>query len=379
MIKTLVLLFIPLNVVAEQWFTVQQEDRPVTVSASGIVVSTDVTHFGPPPGKSWSSVISQLAREGQRVKKGDLLVQFDGSSLDDDVRQRAGNLAVARGELESLIEVQSREIEDEKVVLAAAESLSKKANRKAEQPAELIASMDYDKLIEEKRIANILLQRARQRAVLSKRVREAKRLELEAKIREHEIRLASETAELEAFTIHSPRSGLVMIGMNDDGEKLDVGSQTHPGTLVVRVVDDTKLAVQAEIQEHSAAQLETDQRVRVVVDSAGSAKLNGRVSAVANTVRRKSRNSLSMVRDITVKLAGDLPGTLRLGTSVQITVEIATLKDVIAIPVPAVRYRSGVAGVMLPGNKWQPVVLGERSQNMFIVKSGLTSGQEILM
>ena len=364
------------NAHGERTIELRAEDRPVTISASGIVISTDVLKFGAPPSRNWSLPISQMAEEGKTVAEGDLLVQFDANMLDNRVRELAGTLAVSRGELTSLAEQQAQETADEKVALATAESQATKANRKAEQPAELIAGIEYRKLVEQKRLANERLRRLRQRQPLSARVREAKRREREVDTRRLEIMHAAAVAELEALTIRAPRSGLVIIGTDQFGNKLDIGNPAHPGLAVVELANDRKLAVQAEIPEHLAARLAQGQRVHVTVDSAGGSELEGRVASVANTVRRQSRQSQASVRDITVSFPVDAPKGLRLGMSVQIAVEVAVVPDAIAVPATAVTYRSGSPGVVLANGDWQGVELGERSGDMFVVVSGLEPGQE---
>ena len=372
-----VALLAPFSAAAEQFFEVNLEDRPVTVATSGIVVSTEVLRFGPPPSGNWQTTIAELAQEGQRVEEGDLLVRFDSSSMDDDVARLSGELAQRRSELESLDERQRQEIEDERVALAEAESEARKADRKAEQPEDLIPGVEYRKLVEEKRIANLLMRRARERQALSLRLREARRRELETGVRQLTAKLAAVEKELASFTIRAPRSGLVVLGTDYEGNKVDVNASVHPGLVVVRLEDDTRLAVQAEIHEHAAARLAVGQRVRIAIDSGGEADLVGRVSRVANTVRRRSRFSEAMVRDITVEVEPGQPPVLRLGMSVRIEVELSMLKEALAIPASVLVYRSGSPGVVLKGKGWQPVLLGERSADMFIVEGGLNEGDMV--
>ena len=147
--------------------------------------------------------------------------------------------------------------------------------------------------------------------------------------------------------------------------------------MVVRLADDSRLAVQAEIREQAAARLAVGQRVRVAIDSAAEADLVGRVSQAANTVRRRSRYSEAMVRDITVEIDPGQPSVLRLGMSVQIEVELSMLRQALAIPASALVYRSGSPGVVLKGGGWQSVLLGERSADMFIVEGGLREGDMV--
>ena len=377
LLLVLVVLLAPFSAAAEQWFEVRLADRPVTVATSGIVVSTEVLHFGPPPSSNWQTSIAELAQEGQRVEEGDLLVRLDSSNLDDDVTRWAGQVAQRRSELLSTDEKQRQEIEDERVRLAQAESEARKADRKAEQPEELIPGVEYRKLVEEKRIANLLKLRARERQSLSLRLREAKRKEIETSVRQTAMKLAAVERELASFTIRAPRPGLVVIGTDNLGDKLDINASVRPGMVVVRLADDSRLAVNAEIHEQAAARLAVGQRVRVAIDSAAEADLVGRVSQAANTVRRRSRYSEAMVRDITVEIDPGQPSVLRLGMSVQIEVELSMLKEALAIPASALVYRSGSPGVVLKGGGWQSVLLGERSADMFIVEGGLREGDMV--
>ena len=358
------------------WLRVTEHDRPITIDASGIVVSEDVVRFSAPPNRSWSMVITHLAEEGRHVAQGELLVQFDGSGVDERVRDLAGELAEAREERKSLVERHVREVEDEKVALAAAESRSRKADRKAEQPPELIASVEYQKLAEEKRIAGRLLQLMRLRQPLSDRVRTARLLELEAKIRGREIQHAAAATELESFTVRAPRAGLFVIGTDYQGNKLDVGSSVYPGLLVAELASDTALAVRAEIPEHLAAQLAKDQPARLLVDAAGGVEVAGRVAAVAHSVRRKSRTSPATVRDARISLPPDTQG-LRLGMSVQVTIEVAVAKNALAVPRAALAYQDGAPGVIHRNRGWAPVSLGERSEDMFVVTAGLAAGDQV--
>ncbi len=107
----LLLLFCSGIAVADDWITVEPADRPITIAASGVVTSSDALRFGPPPSRNWRLTITNLAREGTRVKAGDMLAEFDNSSTDDRVRTLEADLNSKRSELESLFETQAREVE----------------------------------------------------------------------------------------------------------------------------------------------------------------------------------------------------------------------------------------------------------------------------
>lgn len=373
----LVLLLLAGSVHADEWTRVEPTDRPITVVASGIVASADSLRFGPPPSRSWRIAITDLAREGTLVKKGDMLAKFDGSATDDRVRTKTAELNAKRTELESLFERQSREIEEDKVRLAEAESAADKAARKAEVNPDVYAALEYKKLVEEKRLAADLYVREQQRGSLVEKVRAAQRAELEADIRrlESEVRGAKQT--LDSFTIRAPRDGLVIIGTDREGRKLDVSDGVNPGIVVVELANPEALVIQAEVPEYAAASIAVGQQAQISLDASGGSEIDGKVSSVASIVRRQSQYSQAMVRDVTVELPEDVITKLRPGMSAKLTIVVDNQRDALAVPSGALEYRDGKPGVMVRGDGWRPVQLGRESAGMRVVESGLRAGEQV--
>ncbi|MDJ0917256.1 MAG: HlyD family efflux transporter periplasmic adaptor subunit [Woeseiaceae bacterium] len=379
--KRLVLLSLLLtgSAFAEQWSELEPVDRPITVSASGIVVSADSIRFGPPATRRWRVTITNLAREGSMVKAGDVLAQFDASSTDDRVRERKGQLNAKRSELESLLETQLREIEEEKVTLAEAKSAAEKAARKADTNAEVYAGLEYQKLLEERDIAADLYRRETERKDLNRRVRDAKKSELEADIRRLESEVAGSERELESFTIKAPRDGLVIVGTDQQGQKLSINDQTNPGITVVELANPDDLIVRAEVPEFAATSITVGQNAVSVIDAVGGTPISGKVIDVGSIVRRQSQFSQAMVRDVSVSLPQEVIETLRPGMSVKLEIEVDTQKNALAVPDDAIQYRAGKPGVVVRGDGWRPIVIGRASAGLHIVESGLEAGDKVAL
>ncbi|MEE4216971.1 MAG: efflux RND transporter periplasmic adaptor subunit, partial [Xanthomonadales bacterium] len=333
--------------------------------------------FGPQPNRRWRIAITELAQEDSRVQTGDVLARFDGSATDDRIRQLDAELNAKRSELASLKETQSQEIEDGKVRMAAARSAADKAARKASAKAELFASLEYRKLVEDRDITQALYEKEQKRAALVTRVRESKQAELEADIRRLESELSGAQRELEEFTIKAPRAGLVIVGTNRQGQKLDTNEQVNPGMVVVELADENKLVVQAEVPEYAANQIAIGQAVNISIDAAGAGDLAGKVLEVASIVRRQSQYSQAMVRDVAVSLPDSGVEGLRPGMSAKLDIVVDTQRQALAVPDEALQYRDGRPGVLLRGDGWRPVALGRRSAGMTIVESGLVAGDEV--
>ncbi|MEM6819904.1 MAG: efflux RND transporter periplasmic adaptor subunit [Pseudomonadota bacterium] len=370
------LTLLPAIAAAQSWHEVRTEDRPITISASGVIAPSEGLLFGPPPSQSWRIAITKIAREGTRVAEGDVLAEFDGSASDDRVKSKQAQLNAKRSELTSLLETLAREVEEDKVRIAAAESDADKAARKAAVDPTVYAGLEYRKLIEERAFTGDTLQREQRRAGLVAKVRDSRLAELEADVRRLESELRAAQAELESFTIRAPRAGLVVVGTGNDGQKLDVNESVNPGMTVVELVDDTVLVVKADIPEFAAARLKNGQSATVTIEAAGGAELKGVVSEISSIVRRQSRFSQAMVRGVTIELAEAAKVELRPGMSTKVDVTVDTVADAIAIPTEALRYKAGEPGVKTRSG-WQSVKLGNTSAGMRIVTAGLRDGMEI--
>ena len=359
-----------------QWVVLEREDRPITISTTGTVESTDKLHFGPPSGRGWRMTIATLVAEGQKVEEGQVLVSFEGSSQDERIADLTSRLNVQKGELVARKEQQVNEIETEKLQLAEARSNAERAARKASQPAESIPAIEYRKLVEYKCRADSMLKQMEARLRLNQRVRKINIELLEVSIIRTEKLLEGAKREQASSTIRAPRSGVAVIGTDWSGNKFDVGDSVHPGLVVVYLVLDDKLGIEASVHEHSSSQVRVGQRVLVRGDAASGDELIGWIDRVDSSVRRESRDSLAMVRGVYIRLEKDNGHQLKLGSSVQVTIETEISKGSLAVPSEAISYRSGFPGVNLASG-WHQVKLGEASGDLVIVLEGVEEGDRI--
>ncbi|MXX94659.1 MAG: HlyD family efflux transporter periplasmic adaptor subunit [Gammaproteobacteria bacterium] len=364
------------TVTAKEYITIEKQDTVIELSASGIVDSEDFISIGAPPNTRWRANIAQIVEEGKRVRKGELLVRFEGGRTDEHIRDLQAQITELEGRMESQKEQLLQEYEQEKLDLASMKSDAERATRKAAIPADVFPGIEYQKLVEEKRLATILYQRALHRKTLNDKSREKRDLWQEKNLTRNQTRLAGSQEILSSYTVRSPRAGIAVVGTDWGGQKLVAGSDVSVGFTVVKVVDDTKLLIRAFVPENVAAKINVGQSVTILSEATGSSELTGRVFSVGNTVRRKSKNSQEMVRDFTVKLDDDYSEVLKIGVSVQLTVEVDHIANAIAIPKEALIYREGAPGVFKQ-NSWVPIILGAASQDVFIVESGIEVGDKV--
>src|SRR5690606_20466474 len=296
---------------------------PAMLRIDGEVYARRTAPLMPPAiDRMWQFNITQLAPDGDPVEEGQMVVAFDSSQVARELTEKQSQLEAKRREMEKLELDLAERTRSESLATASAKAELEKAQRKTEQPEELVAALEYAKLMEERR-------RTQRRAVLAVR-REA--LAAEQRRQERKV-TASELAQLEAdvnrlqtalgaLNLQAPRSGLLMHRSSWSGEKFDVGSQVWLGQTVAEIPDTTSLAVRAELPERDLLRVAVGAPARIVVEGGGGSVHRGTVAAIGRAVRSKSQVQPIPVLDLEIEL--DDPGArLRPGQSVRVELAAA--------------------------------------------------------
>ena len=297
--------------------------QAATLRIDGEVYAQRSSALMPPSvARMWQFNITQLAPDGSAVKKGDIVIAFDGNELVQQLAEAQGQLQEKQRELEKLdLDLAERQ---RSATLATAEARSQmeKAQRKTEQPRELVAALKYDKLVDDRRRTE---KRAALLATREKLVAEQRRQERRLTTSELNKLQADVTrlqASLAALVLPAPRSGIMMHKGNWNGEKFDIGSQVWRGQAVAEIPDDTTLAVRAELPERDLRRVAVGARARIVVEGGGGGAHLGKVVAIGRAVRSKSQVQPIPVLDVEIRL-DDPKARLRPGQAVRVELNVA--------------------------------------------------------
>lgn len=272
--------------------------------------------------RMWQFAITQLAPDGAPVKRGQTVISFDSSDVIKQLTEKRSQLKEKQSELEKLdLELAERE-RTERLATAEALAALEKAKRKTEQPAELIAGIEYRKLVVARQQAERKMELARKREVLSAEQRRQERRLLAAERDQLQADVDRLQRSLKALDVVAPRDGLMMHRSNFEGEKFDVGSQVWVGQTVAEIPDMATLAVRAELAERELSQVEVGAPVRIVVEGGAGRALRGKVASVGRAVRSKSQVQPVPVLDLDVQL-DDAHAPLRPGQAVRVEISAA--------------------------------------------------------
>ncbi len=155
---------------------------------------------------------------------------------------------------------------------------------------------------------------------------------------------------------------------------VEVGQRVTPGTNLARVADPTKLKAQIKIAETQAKDIQINQK----------ASIDTRNGVVEGSVMRVDPAVEQGTVTVDVAIVGDLPKGARPDLSVDGTIELERLDNVIYVGRPAFGQENNTVGIfkLVPGSSEAartPVKLGRSSVNTIEIQSGLEPGDQVIL
>jgi HlyD family secretion protein len=155
---------------------------------------------------------------------------------------------------------------------------------------------------------------------------------------------------------------------------VEIGQRVTPGTNLARVADPTKLKAEVKIVETQAKDIQINQKA--VIDTR-----NGTVEG--HVVRVDPAVEQGTVK-VDVAMDGELPKGARPDLSVDGTIELERLNDVIYVGRPAFGQESSTVGIfkLVSGRNEAvraPVKLGKSSVNTIEIQQGLQPGDQVIL
>ncbi len=312
---------------------VSKRDIIQTVTASGkiypeeeVKISSDVS----------GEIIELTVKEGDVVKKGQLLARIKPESYQANVEQSEAQLDNTKAQLST---AKSRIAQAEAQYLQAQQAFARSEelyNKK------IISKADYE-------TAQTTLKTAKADVEAAKHTADAADFTIkatQAMIKEAKI-------NLNKTTIYSPMDGIVSLLNVKKGEKV-VGTLQMSGTEMMRIADFSYMEVRVDVSEGEITKVKLGDTASVEVDAYLDRKFDGIVTQVSNTskgassVLTSSDQSTNFVVKIRIlessyqDLLADNPKPFLPGMSA--TVDIKTKKKfgVLAVPIQAVTTKDSV-------------------------------------
>jgi HlyD family secretion protein len=370
----------PLSVV------LRPEDFTLKISANGELQSAESIAVAVPPVPVQRLRIAWAVPDGTRVKKGDVLIEFDPDELNLEVMAHRSDLQMAmeritRGGLANTTEktdiVKDKriaELELEKIIefLPKDEQIYKRRE---------IIEGQLDKEYTEKKIvfADARLGLKGKVYSLDEAILMLERGRVSANIERFEKALTS-------LKLVSPATGIVVYndpGYFFGGYSLMPGRVVYVGMTLFSLVNPDKMEAKCFVLEKDAGELKADQRVAVTLDPYPGVEFTGKVKSIDKLARPVDRESPVKYFQTIVALDKTDAGLMKPGVKLKAQILAGDLKSVIVIPrSAAVKRDSGFVAFVQKGlNQFDalPVTLGQGDTAQVVVTDGLEPGQVLAL
>jgi HlyD family secretion protein len=331
------------NLVTVQTGKAQKQSLNSVVSASGEIKPKTYVNIG---ANAFGKIIKLHVREGDRVKKGQLLAQLENVQSSADVNATRASLqgaetdfiasdAALRTSAADLNRAKS-DADHARLDWDRAQGLYKDA---------LIAKQDYDtkKAVWESAEAGLVQAEARLAQA------KAQKDSSEKHISQNQANLMRVSDVLQKTTYDAPFDGVITNLPVREGETVVIGIQNSPGSTLMTLADMSVITAEVKVDETDIVNVKMGQSAEVTIDAIPRKVFHGTVSEIGdNAIVRSTGVSTSQAtstseeaKDFKVVVTlTDPPADLRPGLSATAKITTATRSNVVSIPIQALTVRS---------------------------------------
>ena len=338
------------------------------------------------PSQAGNMQIIKIAPEGIRVKKGDLIMQFDGTKTEQSLAQYRSALKSSDAEIaQAKAQWRLKEEADQTAVMSARFEVEK-AKLDASK-SEILSEIEGA----EKRLALLdAEQKERQAEAQLKSDHDdamAKIADAEQKRKQnlYNVDLAEKT--LAALTVRAPDEGLLdLLQIWHRGSPPAVpktGESIWPGAPVANLPDLSTLQLTIRVDESERGRLQPGQKATARFDALPERDFTGKIGQISTTATTDFSGGWPFPRNFMVEVMLDQTDTrIRPGMSANVRVTVDRVQNAIIIPAQASFQKSGRSVVyVLDGTKFEErvVEVGRKSGDRLLVAKGLKPGEKVAL
>lgn len=339
------------------------------------------------PMQSGELQIIKLAKNGSMVKPGDVLVRFDGTTLQRTIQEKRSEVKQADAEIEQ-VQGQARLAEEQDATALM------KARYDIERAKLDIGKGDTVPRIEIEQ-AKLALRDAEQRLreldEKTKSDRTAAEADVAAKRRKREKAMFDLTrAErgLANLELKAPAAGLVNVlpnfrsgGVFGGQQEFQEGDRAWPGAAVLELPDLSSVHIEARLDESDRGRLKPQQEATVRIEAIPGREFKARINSISVLARVDFASGWPPAKNFDLNL-GFVDGDPKMRPGMTAVARIATerIAGVVLVPAEAVFQRDGVPIVYrLDGSQFVEtgVTITRRGREQAIVSAGVTPGDRV--
>lgn len=302
---------------------VRTRDLRSLVTASGTIQASRFVNMS---AVQMGRVTRLGVEEGDRVTKGQFLLQIDPNTLRGTVQRSEAAVEAARAGLQ-----QARvNVETARANLALARDEARRQRELWQQG--LTTRQDLDRAESELKVRETEL-----------RAREAEVASREQMIRQELAQLDTNRYNLDQVTLIAPFDGIVTRRNIEEGENVVVGTMNNPGTQLLTIADMSVIEAEVEVDETEIPSVQLGQPATITIDALPDRTFTGKVTEIGNSPIQVAGQTAQAGQQatnfkVTVTLDGEIPEA-RPGFTCSAEITTATRQNVAAVPIQAMAVR----------------------------------------
>jgi len=331
------------NVATVQTGKVQRQDLATVVSASGEIKPKTYVNIG---ANAFGKITHLYVKEGDKVKKGQLLVQLENVQSSADVN--ANEAALQAAQTDSVAADAASKTSQADLQRAQADYDRNKLDWDRAQSLfkdGLISKSDFDSRKNAWATADSGLVQAQARVAQAK----AQNDSAERHVIQARANLTRVTDVLQKTSYNAPYDGVVTNLPVREGESVVIGIQNAMGSTLMTIADMSVITAEVRVDETDIVNVRLGQAAEITIDAIPKKVFHGTVSEIGdNAIVRSSGVSTSQqtsaseeAKDFKVVVTlNDPPSDLRPGLSTTAKITTATRSNALAVPIQALTMRT---------------------------------------
>jgi HlyD family secretion protein len=347
------------GVVTVQTTKVAREDLAAIVTASG-EIKPPTANLANVNANSYGKITDIYVKEGDTVKKGQLLLKTEAVQANADIDAQKAALATAKADVEGDVAA----VQSAGAALKAAQADVQTAQANLIHAQEefkrgedllrdhLIAQNEFDTRLNAVKVNQATLDGAQAKVVQLKAQLQQARYNLDsarARVAQNQAALVRYVDVRDKTIYTSPLGGIVTSLPVHLGENVVPGIQNAVGSLLYQVSDLAVITAEVKVDETDIVNVKLGQPAEVTIDAIPNKTFKGKVTEIGQSAIGRTSGATTGTSTTTTEEAKDFkvvvtlndpPPGLRPGLSTTAKITTATRQNAVAIPIQALTVRT---------------------------------------
>jgi HlyD family secretion protein len=333
--------------------------------------------------------IIKLAQNGAQAKKGDVVVQFDATTLKQTLAQDQSTLKSSDAEIQAA-RAQARLKEEQDLTDVMKARFDVQSAKLDASKHEILSKIDGEE-------ADLKLADAQQKLkemdekLKADRAADAATIESKQQKRDQALYEVRQTDRgLDALTLRAPTNGIVTLqdnwraaGPMGNAAPFKPGDRAWAGAEIAELPDLSTLEISARLDETERGRIQAGQTASVRIDAIPDRDFTGRITQISTIASMDFSAGWPFPRNFTMDIVlSHSDSRLRPGMSANVRVIVDQIPNGITIPAAALFRKAGQSVVyVLHGTKVEQraIEVSRRSGDRILIAKGLQPGERVAL